>query len=272
MEDYDWEQVDATAQDAQELILPRITWLNGKRNLKGAGGIAYTGGMTARRLSLGPDATIENWTVGGFDADGKTIETLETPHPVIAPIRYRRRWAQFDGNVLTHWVPITEPHRPGYKIQLEIAGFIRGWDQPVRFDLRGYASSGLLDAMREHATHIVAEANRHAPAGRALPPYAFWLRVQAGEHKLVGKGRQSDATVPQLVRPAEITADYTQKLYVGKEWLCRFQAFYHEIDHWTQEWGARHLSAGADERNDLVANGHRTTEDMLDTPVEDIPF
>lgn len=236
MEDYAFEYVDETAQEAEEMRLPHVTWLNGKTAMKAAGGIVYTGGMTARRESLKEGAEIPNWTIGGFEADGKTIETLETATPVITVIRYRRRWAKFDGRTCQHWYPITEQHQNGYKIQVEAAGFIKGFDLPVRFDFRGHASTALLDAMREHASKIVSVANQSAPQGKGLPSYAFWLRLKSGAHEKVGKSQQSDATKPQIVLPKEITQDYVRGLYVGKDALIRSQAFFHELDGWAREW------------------------------------
>ncbi len=239
MEDYDFEYVDPDAQEAEELRLPRVTWLNGKTAMKAAGGIAYTGGMTAKRESLKEGAEIPNWTVGSFEAGGKVIETLENTNPVITVVRYRRRWAKFDDNVCQDWYPITGQHQDGYKIQIEAAGFIKGFDLPVRFDLRGHASTALLDAMRDHAGKVVAVANRKAPQGKALPAYAFWLRLKAGAHEKVGKGKQSDATKPQLVAPKEITDDYVRQLYVGREMLLRSQELFRELDDWAREWNGQ---------------------------------
>ena len=67
MEDYAWEYTDETAQEAEELRLPRVTWYNGNSKMKTAGGIVYTGGMTARRESLGDGLEIPNWTIGSFE-------------------------------------------------------------------------------------------------------------------------------------------------------------------------------------------------------------
>ena len=236
MEDYDFEYVDADAQEAEELRLPRVTWYNGNSKMKAAGGIVYTGGMTARRESLGDGLEIPHWTIGSFEVDGKTIETLENTYPVITVIRYRRRWAKFNGNTCEHWYPMTGEYRDGYKIQVEAAGFIKGFDSPVRFDLKGHASTALLDAMRDHATKTVTIANKNAPQGKALPAYAFWLRLRPGKHQMVGKGKQSEATLPELLTDKEITDAYVRGLYVGKEAMIRSQAFFHELDGWAREW------------------------------------
>lgn len=236
MEDYAWEYTDETAQEAEELRLPRVTWYNGNSKMKTAGGIVYTGGMTARRESLGDGLEIPNWTIGSFDVDGKTIETLENTYPVISVVRYRRRWAKFNGNTCEHWYPMTGEYRDGYKIQVEAAGFIKGFDSPVRFDLKGHASTALLDAMRDHAGKIVTVANKNAPQGKALPAYAFWLRLKPGKHQMVGKGKQSEATLPELLTDKEITEAYVRSLYVGKDAMIRSQSFFHELDGWAKEW------------------------------------
>lgn len=239
MEDYAFEYVDENAQEVEELRLPRITWYNGNSKLKAAGGIVYSGGMTARSESLGDDVAIPNWTVGSFDADGKTIETLENIYPVIAVVRYRRRWAKFNGNTCEDWYPISGEYRDGYKIQVEAAGFVKGFDSPVRFDLKGHASTGLLDSMRDHSAKIVSVANKTAPQGRSLPSYAFWLRLKPGKHRLVGKGKQSEATPPELLIDREITNEYVRNLYVGKDAMIRSQQFFHELDGWAKEWNGR---------------------------------
>jgi len=238
MEDYAFEYVDETAQEAEELRLPRVTWYNGNTKMKAAGGIVYTGGMTCRRESLGDDVEIPHWTIGSFDADGKTIETLENTYPVIAVVRHRRRWAKFNGNTCEEWYPITDEYRDGFKIQVEAAGFIKGYDSPVRFDLKGHASSGLLDAMRDHSAKIVSFANKSAPQGKSLPSYAFWLRLKPGKHQMVGKGKQSEATLPELLIDKEIADAYVRSLYVGKEQMLRFQQFFHELDGWSREWSS----------------------------------
>lgn len=238
MEDYAWEYVDENAREAEEMRLPRVTWYNGNSKMKAAGGIVYSGGMTARRESLGEAVEILNWTIGSFEAGGKTIETLENGAPAISIVRYRRRWAKFDDGICTDWYPITEQYREGYKIQIEAAGFIKGFADPVRFDLRGHASTALLDALRDHNGKIVAVANREAPKGKSLAPYAFWLRLRPGKHEKVGKGQQSDVTKPELIIPAQgITSDYVKTLYVGKELLLRQQEFFYELDAWAKEWG-----------------------------------
>lgn len=251
MENYAFEYVDETAQEAEELRLPRVTWYNGNSKMKAAGGIVYTGGMTCRRESLGDDVAIPNWTVGSFEADGKTIETLENTYPVIAVVRYRRRWAKFNGNTCEEWYPITGEYRDGFKIQIEAAGFIKGYDLPVRFDLKGHASSGLLDAMRDHSTKIVSVANKSAPQGKSLPSYAFWLRLKPGNHHLVGKGKQSEATLPELLIDKEITDDYVRRLYVGKDQMIHFQQFFHELDGWSKEWNSTANSSYSDSAYDV---------------------
>ncbi len=246
MENYDFEYVDADAQEAEELRLSRVTWYNGNSKMKAAGGIVYTGGMTARRESLGDGLEIPHWTIGSFDVDGKTIETLENTYPVITVVRHRRRWAKFNGNTCEHWYPITGEYRDGYKIQVEAAGFIKGFDSPVRFDLKGHASTALLDAMRDHATKIVTIANKNAPQGRPLPAYAFWLRLKPGKHQMVGKGKQSEATLPELLTDKEITEAYVRSLYVGKEAMIRSQAFFYELDGWAKEWSDKTASQSSE--------------------------
>lgn len=250
MEDYAFEYVDENAQEAEELRLPRVTWYNGNSKMKAAGGIIYTGGMTARRESLGENVEIPNWTLGSFDAEGKTIETLENTYPVITVIRYRRRWAKFNGNTCEHWYPITGEYQDGYKIQIEAAGFIKGFDSPVRFDLRGHASTALLDAMRDHAGKIVSVANRNAPQGKSLPAYAFWLRLKPGKHQMVGKGKQSEATLPELLIDREITDEYVRALYLGKDAMIRSQQFFHELDSWAAEWNGKAPASHSHSEND----------------------
>lgn len=249
MEDYAWEYTDETAQEAEELRLPRVTWYNGNSKMKTAGGIVYTGGMTARRESLGDGLEIPNWTIGSFDVDGKTIETLENTYPVITVVRYRRRWAKFNGNTCEHWYPMTGEYRDGYKIQVEAAGFIKGFDSPARFDLKGHASTALLDAMRDHAGKIVTVANKNAPQGKALPAYAFWLRLKPGKHQMVGKGKQSEATLPELLTDKEITEAYVRSLYVGKDAMIRSQAFFHELDGWAKEWSDKAATQNSEQHH-----------------------
>lgn len=234
--EYDFDDVDPSAQEAEELRYPRAAWYNGSPKAKAIGGLAYTGGMFVRREPLGESVEIPHWTIGGFEADGKTIETLENAHPVIAPVRYRRRWVRLEGRNVAEWYPINQQHRSGFKIEIDAVGFIKGYDSPILFNLRGYAATALLDAMRDHSAKIVSVANRKAPAGKSLPSYAFWLRLKSGAHEKVGKVQQSDATLPRLVLPSEITDDYVRGLYIGKDSLHKSQALFRSLDVWAREW------------------------------------
>lgn len=243
--EYDFDDVDPSAQEAEELRYPRAKWFNGSPKAKAIGGLVYTGGMFMRREPLGESVEIPNWTIGGFDADGKTIETLENAHPVIAPVRYRRRWVRLEGrDTVAEWYPINQPYRKDFKIEVEAVGFVKGYDSPILFNLRGHASTALLDAMRDHAAKIVSVANRKAPTGKALPSYAFWLRLKSGAHEKVGKVQQSDATLPRLILPSEITDDYVRGLYIGKDNLHKFQSLFHSLDGWAKEWSGNEAQTG----------------------------
>lgn len=236
--DFDWNDVDPSARDKQETRYPRVWWVNGNSKYKQAGGIVYTGGMGVKMASLSDgEVTVPNWERGGFTAGNDEIVTLETRYPVIAVVRYRRRWVLYDNKKVVDWFPITQKHQPHFKTQIEAVGFIKGWDAPVCFDLSGYASSGLLDSIADHNTRIVSVANQSAPEGKTLPPYAFWLRLVPGKHQQVGGSQKSDATLPELFIPeGGITPDYIKKIYVGKELLIRQQQLFRELDEWAAEW------------------------------------
>ena len=237
MSTYDFDAVDSTAVDEMALSFPSVQWVNGKKALRQVGGIAFTGGFFFPYEQAGQDAVIPKWErTTRTTGTGKDIEGLGAHLAGITVIRYRRRWTrEEDGRMV--WRP-WGAYEPGFRGHMQAVGFIKGHPSPVCFTWRGNAIQNVISVLREQASKVLAVANREAPEGKKLPLYAFWMGVKAGPHEMVGGGQQSEATLPQIALPKEVTPEHCRQQYVGREILIASQQLYHELASWVTAWDA----------------------------------
>lgn len=234
--DFDWNDVDANAQDAIQFSAPTIFWKHGKKAMEEIGGINFTGGFFFTFEQAGEDAEIPKWVKSSFvNDDGKKIEGLAAQGARVTVVRSRRRWFKDDGNrkVFRPW----NQYEDGFRGQMQSIGFVNGYDAPVCFALKGLLLTSFDEIIRYHNSKVVSLANQTAPSGQKLPAYALWMVVQSGKHSKAGQGnKQSEVTMPELWLPKQVNLDYARSLYVGREQLVRSQALYRELDDWAAQW------------------------------------
>lgn len=245
---YDYDVADQSARDVERVSYPLIFWKNGDSKMKKLGGFAYTGGFffadtEIEKAGVQTGTLGDTWIKESFQGDkSEEVTGLYANRAAIALVRTRSRWVKKGERVEV--LPITAKYEPGFRMQMQAAGFVKGHPGLLTFSFKGYAVSGLKNewngikpTIQSHINRIVSIANAKAPEGKKLPPYAFWLKVQAGPHVTVGKpGNSSDATLPILYLPKEVTEEYVHGCYVGRENLIAFQKAYHDLEDWAKEW------------------------------------
>lgn len=243
-QNFDWDAVDGTAQDAIQFSAPIVFWKHGKQAMQKVGGVEHTGGFFFTYDEAGDDAEIAKWQKASFTNDeGKEIEGLAAQGAQITIVRSRRRWFKEDGNrrIFRPW----NQYEDGYRGQMQSIGFINGYSVPVCFSVKGLLLTHFDEVIRYHNSKVVSIANQTAPEGKKLPAYALWMVVQAGKHSKAGQGnKQSEVTWPELWLPKTVDLEYARKMYVGSDQLIRSQALYRELDDWAQQWSRAAVETG----------------------------
>lgn len=232
----DVDVVDPTAQTALEFSAPSVQWMNGKRALQKAGGLSFTGGFFFSYEQCEEGTTIPKWEQDSrVVGNGKEIQGIGAHVAGVTFIRFRRRWVIETDNhrEFRAW----NNYEPGMRGHMQVIGFIKGYPNPVCFTFRGTAIRDVTNIMQEHARKVCAFVNKSIPQGKPkLPTFAFWTGVRAGPHAMVGQGEQSEVTAPTIAIPKEITSEYCQSIYVGRENLLASQQLFHELDSWSAAW------------------------------------
>ncbi|MFN7931548.1 MAG: hypothetical protein U0Y68_27185 [Blastocatellia bacterium] len=95
----------------------------------------------------------------------------------------------------------------------------------------------MKEAVNQHTDLILPVANKTAPTGKKLPPYALYTHIGAAGHVMKGEGNdKSEVTQPMLYKPKDITRDYALDLYVGRERLIVFQKLFLQHEEWAHAW------------------------------------
>jgi hypothetical protein len=240
MSNYDWDDVDAGAQDAVELSFPTLQWRNGKSAMEdlGAENINFKGGFFFSTEQAGEETEIKGWSKSSFKTNGKKVEGLACSKAMVSFVRSRRRWfKEMDGKKeFRPW----NKYEKGFRAHIQIIGFIKGFPYPVAFPFKGLGVNNIDSVMKEHYSKIVTLANREAPdPKKGLPPYAFWTVVEAGPHEEVGSGTTSEATLPRIYLPKQVTPETVKALYVGRDLLKESQDLYRLAEDWAHRWDSQ---------------------------------
>lgn len=233
--DFDWNDIDGNAQDAIPLTFPSVFWQHGSSQLEEMGEKhwKYRGGLF---FISDDDLDIpQPWTPAKFRGDKDEVRGYAATSAHVAFIRYRRRWFQDDNGhkVYRAW----NQYQSGFRAQMQVIGFIRGYDEPVCFSFKGLVVNYIQNIIKEHYNKVVSVANKTAPEGRKLPHYAIWLTLKSGKFEKAGTGtRTSEVTYPEIVLPKQVDHGYCVERYVGRDNLIRFQEMYHEAEQWAHEW------------------------------------
>ncbi len=277
MSNFDFDDVDGTAQDEIQFSAPSVFWKHGSKKFKESDGINHLGGFFFTYEQAGADAEIPGWQPSSFVGDNdKEIEGLSAFKARIIIVRSRRRWFKDDGGQMTYraW----NDYVKGFRGQMQSVGFIQGYDAPVCFTFKGMAVSRVEEVIRYHSAKVVSVANKEAPQGRKLPGYALWMNVMSGKHEKVGSGRDvAEVTMPELYTPKVVDLEYARKLYVGRDMLIAGQTLYRGLDEWAAQWNRfavdpRATPLGAEDRafEQEVKRSYSQPEE--DPYGDDIPF
>ena len=261
----DWvdavEDIDQDTVDTQGPEYPYIQWVNGKRELRPAGGIPYTGGwfMPASQVEAG---MLPGWNAGelvhrgGGSTDGFFRRDL-----TVAIIRNRRCWVINVGDdyQLFPWQKYDGAKRMGKptgKLQsLVLVKDLEGLGAVI-LTMKGSTSRAFAPSRRGdsvmNAFHrcVITEANKlvirkNGKVPGKFPYRAFWLTVgpernadETPAYTTVGSGTSSS---PVTLPTALGLTDRMDKaalgtLFVGRETLEWVNELYRDAEAWATAW------------------------------------
>jgi hypothetical protein len=270
MNDFDFDDVDSGAQDAIDLRFPTLVWRNGDSSLEelGAENINYSGGFFFGYENAGADTVIKDWSPAAFKTEGKKVQGIAARKAAVTFVRSRRRWFQQDQNGRKQFRPWNN-YQEGFRAQIQLIGFIKGYPDPVCFPFKGLSVSEIDNIQKEHYSKIVSLANRQSPdATKRLPAYAFWTVIEAGPHKYVGDKQKSEATMPKIVLTGQLTLETAKKLYVGRDQLKASQELYRLAEGWSHRWDGAYVQQ--ERAAPAAAGGRNMPEDPYgEAPLDD---
>jgi hypothetical protein len=236
--DFDFDVVDPAASEVTAPAYPIAQWHNGQQTLKALGGVPYTGGLVLPSKYLPDGFAIPNWTLTQMTfRSGKEESALTAQKAMIAPIRSRFRWFVNQAGVVTNFPRSAYAAGSNMRGHLQVLSAVQGLDEPIVITFKGKASQTFENLLKDFMTRVVQLANRHAPKGRALPRYAFWMTLAPGPHTKAGNaGQEAVVTLPTLALPLDVTLDYARSIYVGRDNLLAFQDWYRQAEPWAAEW------------------------------------
>jgi hypothetical protein len=258
--DFDYDVVDPNAAEEVVPVYPVAQWHNGQQALRALGGVQFTGGVILPKKYLPDGFTLPCWTTERITFRSGKEETAFTSHNVtIAPIRTRFRWFVRQGTETCYYPRQAFVMGANMRGHLQVLAAVQGADEPIVITFKGKASQSFEMLLKDFSGKVLSAANQHAPKGKALPRYAFWMPLAPGPHSKAGSsGQESIVTPPTLGLPADISEEYVQSMYVGRENLIRFQEWHQQAAPWTDAWektGAVHADTVSD-HEDEPDGGH----------------
>ena len=242
-------------QDTVEQVGPEypfIQWVNGKRALKKAGGVTYTGGWFMPEGQAINEA-MTGWEQGELIHDnGESTVGWFKRDVTLATIRMRRCWMA--GDARYPWDQYDNAVAAGTpKGRLQVLVLVKDWQTPVMLTLTGTISQAFVGSRRMEGVLtrfnrlIVREANGiNAKRGVAakFPYRAFWLSVgpqrdAAGEPVFteVGKTQKSTVTLPTALglKDKPEAGDLAAR-FVGVDLLRTLNQMYADAEEWAKSW------------------------------------
>lgn len=236
--DFDFDVVDPNASEQTIPVYPVAQWHNGQQALKALGGVQFSGGVVLPEKYLSEGASFPGWTRERITfRSGKEEAALTARSISIAPVRTRFRWFVRQGAETAYYPRHAFVMGANMRGHLQVLAAVRGVDEPIVITFKGKASQTFETLLKDFSGKVVNAANRHAPKGKTLPRYAFWMPLAPGPHtKAGGSGHESVVTLPTLGLPADITQEYLRSLYIGRDSLIRFQEWHQEAGAWVDAW------------------------------------
>ena len=236
--DFDFDVVDPKAADQSVPVYPVAQWHNGQQAMKALGGVQFTGGVVLPKKYLPDGFALAGWKEERITfRSGKEESALTAREVGFAPIRTRFRWFARQGNETAYFPRNAFVMGANMRGHLQMLVAVKGAAEPIVITFKGKASQAYETSLKDFSAKVVQAANRHAPKGKALPRYAFWMTISPAPHSKAGSaGQEAVVTLPTLALPAEITREYLQASYVGRENLVRFQEWHQEAEPWVEAW------------------------------------
>lgn len=267
---------------------PYIQWVNGKPNLKAAGGVPYTGGFFMPESQVNEEPA--GWEFGELihDSGDVTLGYFKRDISVVI-IRMRRRWLVYDadgaGFPWNDYKSAQTLGRPTGHLQalcllkdLESMGpFVLTMKGTIcRAFTGGRNAEGVLSRFNRLVIREANSLNAKRGVSEKFPYRAFWLDVGPkrdanGEPVFDEVGQRpnsSRVTFPVALglsdkpEPGDLA-----KRFVGKDLLLRLNELYTEAEDWATAWDQRSEPTAAEPAD----NGGPPPPDF-DPNAEDLPF
>jgi hypothetical protein len=301
----DWldaaQDVDQSTVDLEGPQYPFAQWVHGKKALKPAGGVIYTGGWFLNGAQGIEADDLPGWTPGELEhQQGDATEGFFVRDLTVAVIRSRRCWRVRDGDQtrLYAWDEYDRavkaiPTGGGLSGRLQVLVAVRGLEGlgPLVLTMGGSVSrafapgksgSSVMNVFRRVVVTPANTINRKRGVKNVFPYRAFWLTVGpdrepdgAPKFAIVGEGNAtSTVTLPvalgldDKLEPQQIGA-----LFVGRENLAQFSTWYVEAEEWANAWTAEALSGQRTAQDEAAETAEATdNDDPAYVKEEEIPF
>lgn len=265
----DTDAIDPATVETGGQLYPVAQWLNGDPKLAAVGGVTHTGGIILPTKYVDDSiAPPPGWTRANVAfTSGKSEQVMATQKPRLAVIRTRFRWFVVRNGVTTFYPRSGYVQDAGMRGHVQALCGLHGFDFPVVVTFKGKASQEFERLLKDYSQKVQDAALKLKKDVR-FPRFAFYMRLAPGPHVKVGqKGQESIITPPVSELPNDLTADYLNKIYVGRERLVALQQFYHDA----AEWGAAWERPGAEETRDEVdpETGEMTAPSTASAPKTD---
>lgn len=272
--DTDWlnaaQDVDQSTVDIEGPQYPFIQWVHGKKALKPAGGVIYTGGWFMNAAQGIEADDLPGWAPGELEhQQGEATEGFFIRDLTVAVIRSRRCWRVRDGDQtrLYAWNEYDRavkaiPAGGGLSGRLQVLVAIQGLEGlgPLVLTMGGSVSRAFApgksgdSVMNVFFRSVITPANtlnRKRGVKAAFPYRAFWLTVGPDRdpngnpvYATVGEGSaQSVVSLPIAVGLSDkLDAQALGALFVGRDNLELFSSWYVDADEWANAWKVEALS------------------------------
>lgn len=243
----DADVIDESAIERNAPLYVMGQWHNGNPQLKALGGVLYHGGLLIGRKYVSDSVKpSEGWAdVPITFSTGKTEPQLAAPQARLAVIRTRFCWfAKVEGKN-KYWPRAAYAADLGMRGKVQALCGVAGYDFPVVFTFTGKASQEFERGLKDFGQRL---DNALTKLGKQFPRFAFYMPLGAAAHVKVGqKGEESIVTPPTVTVAGELTRDWLNLAYVGRERLETMQREWHRAAEWAAAWDKGQPAAEQDD-------------------------
>jgi len=300
----DWldaaQDVDQSTVDLEGPQYPFAQWVHGKKALKPAGGVIYTGGWFLNDSQGIEEDDLPGWTPGELEhQQGDATVGFFVRDLTVAVIRSRRCWRVRDGDQtrLYAWDEYERavkaiPTGGGLSGRLQVLVAIQGLETlgPLVLTMGGSVSRAFApgksgnSVMSVFLRSVITPANtlnRKRGVKAAFPYRAFWLSVGPDRdpngnpiYATVGEGNAtSTVTLPVALGIGDkLDPQGLGQLFVGRDNLALFSTWYLEAEEWANAWTAEALSGQREAQEETREEAEAQADNPAYVKEEEIPF